>query len=289
MTQEWRADRESRRYGSRSIMAPFDSHMHTPLCRHAYGHPQEYAEAALERGLSGIIFTCHSPMPDEWFHHVRMAPEDFDQYVELVERTRDEFEERLEIRLGLESDWFPGMENYLADLHEQAEFHFILGSVHYHGPEYRELFKDLSTQEFYAEYFNQLALSAESELFDSLAHPDLVKNHHHEDWNVDDQKEAIAKALDRIAQTGVAMELNTSGVNKRAAEMNPSLSMLAMMNERDIPVTLGSDSHVPDRVGDGFFQALDDLEEAGYSKVQVFCERRPEPVTIRRFRRALVE
>lgn len=46
--------------------------MHTPLCKHAIGEPEEYAETAIQRGLKGIIFTCHSPMPDGWWSQVRM-------------------------------------------------------------------------------------------------------------------------------------------------------------------------------------------------------------------------
>jgi hypothetical protein len=39
----------------------YDSHMHTPLCKHAWGEPEEYAQQALKAGLKGIIFTCHCP------------------------------------------------------------------------------------------------------------------------------------------------------------------------------------------------------------------------------------
>ena len=40
-----------------SVPTLFDSHMHTPLCKHAVGEPEDYAEQALAEGLKGIIFT----------------------------------------------------------------------------------------------------------------------------------------------------------------------------------------------------------------------------------------
>ena len=44
----------------------FDSHMHTPLCKHARGNPTEYAAVAWERGLKGIVVTCHNPPVGGW-------------------------------------------------------------------------------------------------------------------------------------------------------------------------------------------------------------------------------
>ena len=42
----------------------YESHMHTPLCRHSVGEPEGYAEVAAQRGLKGIIVTCHNPLPN---------------------------------------------------------------------------------------------------------------------------------------------------------------------------------------------------------------------------------
>ena len=75
----------------------FDSHMHTPLCKHAYGQPIAYARNGMRRGLKGIIMTCHSPMPDGFSSTVRMDPEEFPEYVALV---RDSAEQ-------LERQWIP--------------------------------------------------------------------------------------------------------------------------------------------------------------------------------------
>ena len=258
----------------------FDSHMHTPLCRHAHGHPSEYADYGHRRGLRGIIMTCHSPMPDRFSHAVRMEPSEFEEYVALVQEGADRAPDDLEVRLGLESDFFPGMEEWLSDLHSRADFHYILGSVHWHIPEYVEAFWLGDMGEFRRQYFAHVAESAESGLFDCLSHPDLVKNASAGDWKFEEMRPVIVEALDRIAATGVAMELNTSGLYKPVPEMNPGLAMLRLMKERDIPVVIGSDSHQPERVGDGFFQALDILESAGYAEVSFFEKRQRRDLPI---------
>lgn len=257
-----------------------DSHMHTTLCKHAWGEPEEYAEQALKMGLDGIIFTCHSPMPDRFWPGVRMSIHELDEYFALVERCRERFAGQLEVRLGMESDFFPGMEPWVENLHQKADFQYILGSVHWQGPEYRDIFNDKDEPAFRRSYFENLAKSAETGLFDCLAHPDLIKNYQPVHWRFFDWREEIAAALDRIAKTGVAMELNTSGLNKSYSEMNPSAEILAMMAERGIPVVLGSDSHVAKRVGDNFIKGLETIREAGFAHISVFKNRRRQEIPV---------
>lgn len=259
----------------------YESHSHTPLCKHARGEPEAYAAIAEERGLKGIIFTCHSPMPNGWAASVRMAPEEFDAYVAMVERARNAWAGRVDVRLGLESDYFPGMEAWLEKLHQRAEFHHILGSVHPQMSEYRKAFYHGDWLDFQKIYFNHLATAAETGLFDTLAHPDLVKNEvpRHE-WIPSRIMETVVGALDRIAACGVAMELNTSGLHKTVPEMNPSLDILREMKARNIPVVIGADAHAPERVADKFDQALGLLSQAGYSSIRYFLNRKPVDMLI---------
>lgn len=258
----------------------FESHSHTPLCNHANGEPTEYAAVAFERGLRGLIVTCHNPMPNGFSQHVRMREDQFDAYVELVARTREEWLGRLDVRLGLEADYFEGLEPYLEKQLASADFHFVLGSVHPQISEFRAKYWQPNELEVQRTYFQLLAQSAETGLFDSLAHPDLIKNVTSKVWQPDAIMDDIRSALDRIAKTGVAMELNTSGVNKTIAEMNPFPAMLREMRERNIPVTLGADAHEPRRVADGYENALHLLAECGYSEIYFFLDRKPQSVLI---------
>ena len=258
----------------------YESHCHTPLCKHAFGEPDEYAAVALERGFKGITFTCHCPLPNGFSAHVRMAPEQFGDYVAMIASTREKFAGKLDVRLGLESDYFPGVEPWLEKLHACAPLSHVLGSIHYQVHDYRKLFHTGDLFSYQELYFEHLALSAESGLFDTLAHPDLIKNESPRDWDFERLRPHIARALDRIAATGVAMELNTSGVQKSLPEMNPSPAMLDMMRERGIPVVIGADAHVPERVGDGYHTALRLMENAGYREVSFFVDRQRHSIPL---------
>lgn len=258
----------------------YETHSHTPLCKHAVGQPEEYAAAAKERGLKGLTVTCHNPMPDGFSAAVRMAEEQFPEYLDLVARAKEQFAGSVDVLLGLEADYFEGFEAYVEKQLQSAEFNHVLGSVHPQIGEFRKQYWADDPLEVQRTYFRLMAQAAETKLFDTMSHPDLIKNEFVAEWDQSEILDDICRALDRIAATGVAMELNTSGRNKRIPEMNPFPKMLKEMQSRGIPVTIGADAHTPERVADNFGPALDLLAECGYEKVSYFIRRERVDVEI---------
>ena len=254
--------------------------MHTPLCKHARGNPTEYAAVAWERGLKGIVVTCHNPPVDGWSPQVRMAEDQFDDYVELIEETRAEWAGRIDVRMGLECDFVPGMERAIEAQLARGDFNHVLAGVHPQLSDYKARFDTGDPVAFQHTYFEHLALAAETGLFDTIAHPDLVKNEDPAAWDPAQLQDRIGDTLDRIAAAGVAMELNTSGLQKRIPEMNPARAILVEMRARGIPVMLGADAHAPERVAADYVPALELLRDVGYDAVNVTLTRRRQPVAI---------
>ena len=187
----------------------YETHSHTPLCKHAVGQPEDYAAIAEARGLRGIIITCHNPMPAGFSPRVRMSVDEFAEYVTMVARARDTWDGRVDVRLGLEADYFVGYESWLEKQLAASDFHYVLGSVHPQIAEFRQRYWKDDPVEVQRVYFELLAEAAETGLFDSLAHPDLIKNETPNDWQPTHIMDSIRGTLDRIAAAGVAMELNT--------------------------------------------------------------------------------
>ncbi|TWU33183.1 Histidinol-phosphatase [Novipirellula aureliae] len=247
---------------------------------HAEGLPSEYAEVAWQRGLKGLIVTCHNPMPDGFSSHVRMREDQFDDYISMVKQATDKWAGKVDVRLGIEADYFEGYERFLENQLQSADFQYVIGSVHPQIAEYRERYFTEDPFEYQKNYFHLLAKAAETGLFDSISHPDLVKNVTPDDWVPSRIMDTICKSLDRIAATGTAMELNTSGLRKVVVEMNPFPEMLVEMSRRNIPVTLGADAHQPERVADCFVEALQLLHECGYQSISVFLNRSRQEICI---------
>lgn len=170
---------------------------------------------------------------------------------------------------------------------QSAPFHHVLGSVHPQLEEYKAQYFTGDALAFQRIYFEHLAQAAETGLYDTLSHPDLVKNFTASQWGFKRVLPDIQRALDRIAATGVAMEINTSGLLKTIPEMNPGPAMLLEMQQRDIPVVIGADAHKPERVADKYEMALDLLEQAGYDEINFFLERRRQTVPLSVARQSL--
>ena len=272
----------------------YEMHMHTPLCKHARGEPEDYAAAARRRGMKGIVVTCHNPTDDGWSPGERMSVAELDDYVAMVESARAAWSGRVDVRLGIESDYVPGMEPWLEKLHDMATFHHVLGSVHPHLRDYQERYFDGDVKAFQRTYFEHLAMAAETGLFDTIAHPDLIKNFVPPPadvappaWDPEQEMDVIRPCLDRIAATGTAMELNTSGLNKAVPEMNPGQTILQEMHQRGISVVIGADAHDPHRVGADFDTALDTLGAVGYACTSIFLDRRRIDIPLDQARRSL--
>jgi len=61
-----------------------DYHVHTHLCKHATGTPDEYVISAIRNGISEIGFSDHCPWPSGFDPKYRMMASEFDSYREII-------------------------------------------------------------------------------------------------------------------------------------------------------------------------------------------------------------
>jgi len=260
-----------------------DYHTHTPLCGHAVGEPRDYILAAQEAGLAEIGFSDHNPMPtqfDEW----RMAPEQLPRYLEMIADAQSEFP-NYPVRLGLECDFIPGFEGHIGYLEKQADWDYLIGSVHYVTPEWDidnpkhlKRWKEQPVEEIWQSYFDAYTRMIESCLFDFLAHPDLVKKFGHRPEG--DLSRFYLKTLDAAAEAGIPLEVSTAGLRKDVKEIYPSRDFLVAAYARHIPIVINSDAHAPGEVGKDFDLAYALVRDVGYTEVMQFEKRKAIPVEI---------
>jgi len=251
----------------------YDSHMHTPLCKHAVGSPAEYVEAAKKAGLKGMVMTDHSPMP-QWFDPgFRMELVELPFYHAMMEKTRAEAG-GFYVGIGLEADFHPGTEYFVKKLLRGYPYDYLIGSVHYIGawpfdnPAFAAEFEERDLREIFQEYFRLAMGAARSGLFHSIGHLDLPKKFGH--IPQEGILELAKDALQVIAGEGLALDVNTAGWRKKVMEIYPGREILARARELGIPVVLGSDAHQPDEVGHRFVDAVEILKSAGYTEAVVF-------------------
>jgi histidinol-phosphatase (PHP family) len=202
-------------------------------------------------------------------YHVERCNQDLDRYVEAVTRAKGR---GLPVKLGLEVDYVPGREAETRALLAPYPWDYLLGSIHFIGDDAVDseprLVDAVGVEEAWRRYFELLTRAAESDLFDSPAHPDLVKVFGDRLAGFD-----YAPVADAIARSGAAIEVSTSGLRKPVGELYPDRRLLVECRNRDVPVTLASDAHVPALVGRDFDRARELLRSAGYETITVFEQR----------------
>ena len=263
----------------------YDSHMHTPLSRHAKGWPFDYAKEAIKKNFKGIIFTDHAPVKQfPWVSDRWSIPEKiFSEYFSLIDFTKEYIGDALDIRLGLEVDFLPNNEDmdYLKTLISFMPYDYLIGSVH-SGKQYLwdKFYSGKSAIDAQKKYYEQLTECALSGLFDCIAHPDVIKldlmkhGFSSDDWQVEKLKKEIEEFLNAVKEKDMCIELNTSGLGKNPFKFYPDDFILKMAYQKNIPVTLGSDAHTIERVGANFKEAYEKLLEIGYKEVSYYIERK---------------
>ena len=247
---------------------------------------ERYAAAACAAGVDEIGVTEHVyyftqtrslwHMPYELEHCVL----DIEPYVNAVVAAK---EQGLPVKLGLEVDYAAGREDETRELLDGFPWDYWLGSIHFLddlGIDGRpRLIDEIGVEAAWRAYFDRLGRAAESGLFDSLAHPDLVKR-----WGdrpaADAEEEIFDRFADRIADTDVCVEISTAGLERPVAELYPDRRLLAACHRRGVPITLASDAHVAERVGANLDQAIALARDVGYDTITVFEQREPRQVPL---------
>jgi histidinol-phosphatase (PHP family) len=260
-----------------------DYHMHLRAPDESLDHTvdgvERFVDVAAERGIDEIGFTEHVYYFEEtrplWSvpYHLRHCHHPIEPYVEAVVEAK---RQGMPVKLGLEVDYVPGREEETRNLLEPYPWDYLLGSIHFldglgiDGEP--TLIGEVGVGEAWRRYYEALGAAAQSGLFDSLAHPDLVRMWGVEidwDWN------GVAGSLD-----GVCLEVSTSGLYKPHEKLYPDVGLLRAAKEHGTEITLASDAHVPQNLGRDFDKAIEHARAAGYEAVTVFDRRqaRQEPL-----------
>src|SRR3954453_14630184 len=177
-------------------------------------------------------------------------------------------------------DFEPGSEDRIANVLDGRDWDYVVGSVHFlreHSldtEDYSIWGAGESADRILRRYFETVAESALSGLYDIIGHPDLVKV-----WGAAapvpdrDLRYFYEPAVEAFAEAGMAVELSTAGWREPVGEQYPAVPFLEMLVDAGCPLALSSDAHVPDQLGFGYDRAVEVLESPGVNEIARF-ERR---------------
>jgi len=263
------------------VIVDYHMHLRAPdeSIEHTLAAIEPYVEQASKRGIDEIGFTEHVYYFEQTRHlwsmpyHLERCVYDIEPYVEaVVEAKRRGYP----VKLGIEVDYIPDREEETAEALAPYPWDYVLGSIHFLDglaiDAEPSMVDSIGAERTWERYYDSLAGAARSGLFDSLAHPDLVKFHGPEmDWDWD----TVAGLLD-----GVAIEVSSAGLHKPHGTIYPNPAFLEAARARDLPITLASDAHAPQKVGRDLDRGIEHARAAGYETVTLFDRRqaRQEPL-----------
>lgn len=259
----------------------FDSHMHTPLCGHAFGNPVEYVNAAAKAGLKVITFTCHMPFDEPSFGGARMRMEEKDlpRYLKMVDKAKARgAKQGVEVLLGIEGEIFPNPEiqERIGAVLARVPFDFVLGSLHHHMPVFQQYIDFLGIRgnddAIIHAYFEGMAAAPETGLFHSLSHPDVIRLYGTISTPFDPARyeAVIRRAIQAAIDHDVCWEINTSGRLKGDLVEHPDPLIRRWGIEMGLSFTIGSDAHMPKAVGQHFDEIIADARADGLDALHYF-------------------
>lgn len=249
-----------------------DLHNHTPLCNHATGTPIDYAKAAFNQGCKFYGFSDHAPM--NFDQKYRMSFKDMDDYKEAIDILKAEFRDKMEILFGYEVDYLPG---FIDDRVLNANVDYLIGSVHFlngwgfDNPEFIGEYKNRDIDQIYIDYFNAIKEMAKFGKFDIVGHIDLIKVFNYKPKT--DIRIIAKDALNEIKKSGMTVELNSAGLRKPVCEIYPGDEILEMMSQMGIDITLSSDAHSIEQVGQNMDKIIKKAKDFGYNEVAIYKNR----------------
>ncbi len=259
----------------------FDGHIHTHYSHDSTADPHAMCDAALAAGLGGIAVTDHCDI--QWEIDVATP---IAQSFAAAQQLREDYCGRLKVLCGVEFGealWQPEKAEAIAAAHD---FDVIIGSVHavryppFTVPFSWIVFPQFTEQQRHAyleAYFRDMLALVEQGGFDVLAHPPCVLRYITGKYGYAVDLTRFGDSIDAVLHAALARDI--------ALEINTAVPFAETIWQRYYAlggrrITLGSDAHTPDRVGDGLRDAAAQLRRIGFREVYYYERRRPVALSL---------
>jgi histidinol-phosphatase (PHP family) len=181
---------------------------------------------------------------------------DYEAIQRAVTEAKGRYAPDLEVLLGVEVDYQTWFEDSIRTFLSSHRFEYVIGSVHaVDGLQImgREYMATRTPTEAYRDYYEAVAQSARSGLFDIIGHVGYALRRGLKAIGPPDAEALRActdAALDAIAQSGACLELNSAGYRHGVGTCYPPRYLVDRYHALGgRHVTLGSDAHRPVDVG----------------------------------------
>lgn len=258
-------------------MRKIDYHMHTRFSGDSEADPREHVKQAIALGLDEICFTDHR----DFEYPIDIFELDVDTYYQTIMALKEEFKDQIIIKWGIEMGLDMNHQDKINKLINQYPFDFVIGSIHvinhtefYYG----EFFKGLPKEEAHRYFFEETLRCVQNfDCFNILGHLDYIMRYGpYEDRMVEHAKyqDIIDEIFKTLIAKGKGIEINTSGYALNGNCGFPNFDQVKRYYDLGGRIiTIGTDSHTSDRVGQHVNDVKENLEQIGFDDVSTFTQR----------------
>ena len=216
-------------------------HVHTFRCRHAQQISDEaYVKQAIELGATGIFFSDHAPFPGNPFGN-RMDIEELPEYLNTIHALKERYIGKIEIRCGLETEYFPSFRGYYEELRGNPLLDFMMIGQHMYeicpGKYSFQLTEEEKNEREHIGCGEAIMQGSESGLFDVIAHPDRIFRNK-TDWT-GDMTELSKRLIGTVCSHHLKLEKNLESMRSRQNYREEFWALVP--NNADI--VTGTDAH----------------------------------------------
>ncbi|WP_244834103.1 histidinol-phosphatase [Clostridium sp. BJN0001] len=230
-------------------------HTHTFRCKHADGTEKDYVLEALKKNFKKLGFSDHGPYPDDRFGF-RMDYCELNDYVNTVKNLEKEFEDKLNISVGLEIEYDPNSHEYYKYLLNELRIDYLALGQHMflENNEFTNTYFLTDTKQ-YLTYAKSIKSALSTGFFKFVAHPDLIFiNDLPWDDNCDKASSIIIEAAKKYDSI---LELNANGIRRGLNTYcdgtrypYPHRKFWDKASSNNIKVLINSDCHSPNQLWD---------------------------------------
>ncbi len=264
----------------------FDYHVHTEFSVDCATPMRDSCLAAIDAGITEIAFTDHvdfQPADPGCGYYNR------DAYLESLGKVREEFAGVLVVLAGAEIDFHRETADRVGRfIQEYGDgYDFVIGSVHYAANGmliYPDYYRERSKDDVFLPYFDEVEAAVNTGWFDSIGHLDIPKRYlpgDRRDYDPLRYRNRLVGVFDAMIRTGVAFEINTSGIRQAPKASMPGPPIVRWYADvGGTRITTGTDSHGTKTVGAHVRETLEMLRLCGVPTVQRFRARQAESVSV---------
>lgn len=246
-------------------------HIHLEQGTYTVSYVERFVEKAVQMNLKEINLLEHSvrfkefhktfkeageysSYQKQWLDYKIKCSGSIDDFKKLVCEIRSR-KYPVKVAFGLEICWFEQHGGYIENLVNDGFFDYLTGSVHwidnwtFNQRKYQWLGKDINS--VYKRYFELEKSLIQSNIFDIIAHPDLIRCHKlYPDYDLSSTYNDLCREANKH---NVSIEMNTS----RGRTKGLNKCFLETARNNNVSFVTGSDAHCVQDTGKGIKEAAE--------------------------------